>query len=118
VVDEKAQLEERILKLQAFFKSATFAGLGPREQDRLQRQMLHMKRLAGVLGERVSAFFGIVQEEPAPVQTMAEAREDAIQAAMRATGGNIQAAAKLLGVGRNTLHRRFGNRRGEKAVEA
>jgi hypothetical protein len=56
VVDEKAELSEKLNKLEAFESGAIFAGLPPAEQTRLTRQLFIMKLYEQVLSERISAF--------------------------------------------------------------
>ena len=56
VVDEKAELDEKLQKLLTFHGSATFAGLPDAEQDRLIRQSVVMGEYSAILGERIAAF--------------------------------------------------------------
>jgi len=56
VVTEKAELDEKLGKLKAFFSTEIFAGLGDEEMGRLQRQADHMQAYSDVLGERIAAF--------------------------------------------------------------
>jgi hypothetical protein len=56
VVDEKAELSEKLNNLEAFHYTATYAGIAPAEQSRLTRQMYIMKLYEQVLAERISAF--------------------------------------------------------------
>jgi hypothetical protein len=56
VVDEKTELDERLMKLIAFFDNPIFAGLPADEQDRLKRQKEHMAGYSDVLGERIADF--------------------------------------------------------------
>jgi hypothetical protein len=56
VVTEKAELDEKLTKLNAFFDTSIFAGLDPAEQDRLRKQSMHMTDYSNVLGERIAAF--------------------------------------------------------------
>ena len=53
VIDEKAELDERLVKLLNFPK---FADLPQPEQDRMWRQAKHMKRYSDILGERIEAW--------------------------------------------------------------
>ena len=57
VVDEKAELDERLRKLREFIHSSPIFGLlpGP-ERDRLHRQQTAMEAYSGILGERIEAF--------------------------------------------------------------
>ena len=56
VVTEKAELDDKSVKLNAFFDSATFDKLSSEEQDRLHRQYELMVQYSAVLGERIAAF--------------------------------------------------------------
>lgn len=56
VVEEKAALDEKIAKLAAFGRTATFAALPADEQGRLNRQHSLMEQYSAVLGERIEAF--------------------------------------------------------------
>lgn len=56
VVDEKAQLDERLANLLAFFQSQVFATLSEAEQSRLRNQARFMDGYAAVLAERIAAF--------------------------------------------------------------
>lgn len=56
VVIEKADLDEKLTKLRAFFGTETFANLDDAEMERLQRQADHMSAYSEVLGERIAAF--------------------------------------------------------------
>jgi hypothetical protein len=56
VVDEKAELSEKLEKLEAFTGGAIYAGLPAPEQTRLSRQLLIMQLYEQVLSERISAF--------------------------------------------------------------
>lgn len=56
VVDEKAELDERLLKLRGFFNTDTFRALAVEEHDRLFRQANAMDAYSVVLGERIAAF--------------------------------------------------------------
>lgn len=56
VVDEKTELDDKLTKLEAFFKTAIFAGIDSREQDRLMRQSTHMNSYSNVLQERIDNF--------------------------------------------------------------
>lgn len=56
VVAEKAELDEKLAKLTAFFQSPTFRGLSADEQSRLCSQAVYMKGYSTVLGERIGAF--------------------------------------------------------------
>lgn len=56
VVEEKAQLDERLSKLVAFYDTGAFSVLDKAEQDRLHRQGQLMSEYSQVLGERIQAF--------------------------------------------------------------
>jgi len=56
VVDEKAELDGRLAKLEAFFDTPIFAGLDPAEQQRLHDQAVAMHEYANILADRVEAF--------------------------------------------------------------
>jgi len=56
VVDEKTELDEKLTKLEAFFKTAIFMGLDSKEQDRLMRQSTYMNSYSEVLRERIDNF--------------------------------------------------------------
>ena len=56
VVDEKAELDERLRKLMTFTITPTFAGLDEAERNRLARQAETMAKYSEILGDRVAAF--------------------------------------------------------------
>lgn len=56
VVKEKAELDDKLDKLNAFLKSAEFNNLDRDEQTRLQRQCLAMLSYSAVLNDRITAF--------------------------------------------------------------
>ena len=56
VVDEKAELDEKLTKLDAFGRTPLFASLPDDEQGRLNRQHSLMEQYSAVLGERIAAF--------------------------------------------------------------
>jgi hypothetical protein len=56
VVVEKRELDDKLTKLRAFFKAATFTTLPEEEQLRLERQSRLMQEYSDVLGERIAAF--------------------------------------------------------------
>lgn len=58
VIDEKAELDERLAKLNKFLATGTFAELPQDEQDRMQRQAKYMRRYSEILGNRIEAFPG------------------------------------------------------------
>lgn len=59
VVTEKAELDEKVGKLDAFVLSEEFADLvGFDEMCRLINQLHTMKQYSAILGERIAAFSG------------------------------------------------------------
>jgi len=56
VVDEKAELDDRLEKLCLFSNGRTFAGLPIAEQERMNTQRHLMCALSAVLGARIAAF--------------------------------------------------------------
>lgn len=56
VVDEKAELDERLEKLVLFSNTATYATLPLAEQERMNTQRHLMCALSAVLGARIAAF--------------------------------------------------------------
>ena len=56
VVDEKAELDDRLSKLKAFCFTAMFDELDLAEQNRLRLQEQCMASYSAVLGERIAAF--------------------------------------------------------------
>ena len=56
VVQEKADLDERLAKLNAFGQSDAFSTLPPEEQERLKKQSRLMDQYSVVLSERIAAF--------------------------------------------------------------
>ncbi len=56
VVQEKADLDEKLLKLRDFSRTALFASLPADEQFRMGRQCALMEQYSAVLGERIAAF--------------------------------------------------------------
>lgn len=56
VVDEKAELDDRLGKLTSFFGTEIFAGLDSAEMERLRRQAEVMQEYSDILGQRIAAF--------------------------------------------------------------
>lgn len=56
VVDETAELDDRLTKLNSFFDNAMFASLDDAEQERMKRQASAMTSYLQVLQERIAAF--------------------------------------------------------------
>ena len=56
VVDEKAELDDKMAKLKAFGLTPIFNGLPTEEKQRLTEQEMHMGRYSDVLARRIAAF--------------------------------------------------------------
>jgi hypothetical protein len=57
VVQEKAELDEKVAKLDAFIaESETFKGLPADEKKRLLRQLVYMESYSAILAQRIAAF--------------------------------------------------------------
>lgn len=56
VVAEKAELDDRLGKLMAFFSTPIYAGLSEAERSRLRAQSFFMVGYSSMLGERIAAF--------------------------------------------------------------
>ena len=56
VVQEKADLDNRLARLDAFGRTDTFSNLPAGEQGRLNRQHSVMEDYSSILGERIAAF--------------------------------------------------------------
>lgn len=56
VVDEKAELDERIKKLRLFLPTDICLSLPFDERGRLKRQLAVMEEYSGILEERIAAF--------------------------------------------------------------
>jgi hypothetical protein len=57
VIDEKAELDEKLAKLRAFTEDTEkFTRLDKNEQERMTRQKSYMAEYSRVLGERIAAF--------------------------------------------------------------
>lgn len=56
VVIEKEELQDKLVKLLAFFQTPTFSGLSETERSRLRNQARFMDGYAAVLEERIAAF--------------------------------------------------------------
>jgi hypothetical protein len=56
VVDEKTELDQKIVKLDQFIEGEVFKTLPSDEQDRLVKQLRIMYEYFAVLGERIAAF--------------------------------------------------------------
>jgi len=56
IVDEKAELDERLAKLMTFTCTPTFAALDEAERNRLAQQAETMAKYSEILGERIEAF--------------------------------------------------------------
>ena len=55
LLNERAELRDRLEKLLTFINCAAFRSVPPAERDRLQRQANHMGEYLNVLNERVEA---------------------------------------------------------------
>lgn len=56
VVDEKAELDGKIVKLVAFFETPIFANIDPDEHARLKNQVIAMTTYSSILAQRIAAF--------------------------------------------------------------
>ena len=56
VVTEKAELDEKIVKLEAFLDSQTAQNMGWKDLGLLGNQLNAMKYYSGILGERIKRF--------------------------------------------------------------
>ena len=56
VVTEKAELDEKIEKLDAFLKGTIYLSLSEEEQFLLRKQLALMQEYAATLGQRIAAF--------------------------------------------------------------
>lgn len=56
VIEERAQLVDKVDKLDAFLFGKTFNSLAEVEQLRLLKQLAYMKMYLNVLGERIAEF--------------------------------------------------------------
>jgi len=61
VVQEKAELDEKLKKLIAFFETESYRQLLEEERDRLDRQCGAMSDYSRILGERINAFMEVAQ---------------------------------------------------------
>lgn len=57
VMDEKKELDEKLIKLNSFLKTPMFTNLISMEQARLRYQSIIMREYSLILEERISAFF-------------------------------------------------------------
>lgn len=64
VVDEKAELDEKLAKLSDFCATPIFARLDANEQSRLHQQGLAMSAYSILLDERITAFAAHVDHHP------------------------------------------------------
>ena len=69
VVTEKAELDEKLAKLDAFGRTTLFASLPAEEQGRLNRQHSLMEQYSAVLGERIAAFTAFQRMEKHTMET-------------------------------------------------
>lgn len=56
VIEEKVELDAKLVKIRAFFGTPLFSILKEPEQDRLHRQAGYMSCYSAVLDERIAAF--------------------------------------------------------------
>lgn len=63
VVTERAELDEKRAKLEAFIGSDTYFTLSGMEQNRLQRQHWAMTDYSNILSERIRAFHEAEDED-------------------------------------------------------
>lgn len=56
VVDEKRDLDDKGVKLEAFFNNPVFEKLDSDEQNRLREQHIVMQSYSAILAERIAAF--------------------------------------------------------------
>lgn len=56
VVDEKADLDAKLQRLNGFFDTDTFAKLDPTDQELMERQASFMQGYSDVLGMRINRF--------------------------------------------------------------
>jgi hypothetical protein len=56
VIEEKRELDEKIAKLDLFWKGDVFLTLPSAEQVLLRRQLVAMEDYSAMLGERITAF--------------------------------------------------------------
>lgn len=71
VVEERAQLEERIARLQTFCNDARFYTVERPERDRMTAQLHAMRHYSAILKERIEAF----DTQPAQEASAAPAEE-------------------------------------------
>lgn len=68
---EKAELSEKVDKLETFINGSDFSALSPAEQTRLTRQHLIMQLYEQVLAERIAAFDSMPSPASMPVSAPA-----------------------------------------------
>lgn len=56
VIEEKAALDDKLMKLMAFFDSSTYANLPTEDRILLIAQHTHMKAYSDTLGTRIARF--------------------------------------------------------------
>jgi hypothetical protein len=56
VIDEKSELDEKLLKLRSFLTSSFFQTLPDDERGRLELQEVHMSGYSEVLRDRIESF--------------------------------------------------------------
>ena len=58
VVDEKANLDDKIMKLEIFINAPMFPKIAPEEQELLKSQCQLMRGYSTILGKRIARFEG------------------------------------------------------------
>lgn len=56
IVEEKKELEDKIIKLSAFMITSSFKGLNADERERLYKQISYMRCYCSILEERIANF--------------------------------------------------------------
>jgi hypothetical protein len=56
VTEEKSQVDQKIVKLHAFFMTDAFTSLVMEDQDLLREQSAYMRKYSEVLGRRIARF--------------------------------------------------------------
>jgi len=56
VVEEKKELDQKLLRLRKFFEGKNFQLVEPDEQARMRRQEVIMTDYSNILAERINAF--------------------------------------------------------------
>lgn len=56
VIEEKKELDQKLLRLRKFFEGQNFQSVDPNEQARMLRQEVIMTDYSSILEERINAF--------------------------------------------------------------